>query len=67
MSDQTYFHACQPKYQENLLATQQFVKSKQFNSTNSFCKEQLNDNSLIAENKFNPISRGPCVHFGTKL
>ena len=26
-SCQTYFHACQPKYQENLLAMQQFVKS----------------------------------------
>ena len=32
-----------------------------------FAKEQPNKNSLIVENKFNPISSGPCVHFGTKL
>ena len=32
-----------------------------------FCKEQTNENSLIVGNKFNPISSGPCVHFGTKL
>ena len=58
---------CQPKYQENLLAMQQIVKSKQFNPTNCFCKEQPNKNSLIVGNKFNPISSGLCVHFGTKL
>ena len=46
---------------------QQLVKSKRFNPTNCFCKEQSNKNSLIVENKFNPISSGPCVHFGTKL
>ena len=32
-----------------------------------FCKEQLNENSLIGENKFNPIHGRPCVHFGTKF
>ena len=32
-----------------------------------FCKEHLNENSLIVENKFNPIHGRPCVHFGTKL
>ena len=52
---------------ENLLAMQQFVKSKQFKPTKCFYKEQLNENSLIVENKFNPISSGPCVYFGTKL
>ena len=26
-----------------------------------------NNLSLIVEYKFNPISSGPCVHFGTKL
>ena len=33
MSHQTHFHTHQPKYQENVLAMQQFVKSKQFNPT----------------------------------
>ena len=46
---------------------QKFVKSNQFNPTNRFCRECPNKNSLIVENKFNPISSGPCVHFGTKL
>ena len=32
-----------------------------------FAKNNQNENSLIVENKFNPISSGPCVHFGTKL
>ena len=32
-----------------------------------YYKEQPNENSLIVENKFNPISHRPCVHFGTKL
>ena len=66
-SHQKLFHAHQPKYQENVLATQQFVKSKQFNPTNCFCKEQTNENSLIVEIKINPISSGSCVDFGTKL
>ena len=46
---------------------QTFVKSKQFIPMKCFYKEQLNENSLIVENKFNPISNRPCVHFGTKL
>ena len=46
---------------------QYFVKWTQFNPTNCFCKERPNENSLIVENKFNPISSGPCVDFGTKL
>ena len=28
---------------------------------------QSHENSLIVENKFNPISSGPCVHFGAEL
>ena len=32
-----------------------------------FCKEQPNENSLVVGNTFNPISHGPCVHFGTKF
>ena len=32
-----------------------------------FRKEQPNENSLIVENKFNPISHRPCVYYGTKL
>ena len=46
---------------------QQFAKSKQFNPMKNFSKEQPNENCLIAGNKFNPISHGPCVHFGKKL
>ena len=45
----------------------QFVKWKQFNPTNHFCKEQPNEDCLIVENKFNPISHRPCVYFGTKI
>ena len=36
-------------------------------SHNCFYQQQQNENSLIVENKFNPISSGPCVHFGTKF
>ena len=32
-----------------------------------FCKEQPNENSLVVGNTFNPVSHGPCVHFGTKF
>ena len=32
-----------------------------------FAKNNQNENSLIVENKFNPISSGPCVHFGAEL
>ena len=67
MSCQTYFHAHSQKYQENLFAMQQFVKSKHFNPTKHSCREQPNENSLIVGNKFNPISCRPCVYFGTKL
>ena len=40
---------------------------KTIQSHEVFCKEQPNENSLIVENKFNPISSGTCVYFGTKL
>ena len=46
---------------------QQFVKSKQFNPTKYFCKQQPNENSLIVENKFSPIHGRPCVHSHIKL
>ena len=46
---------------------QQFVKSKQFNPISCFYKEQPNENSLIVENKLNPLSSGPCVYYGKKL
>ena len=36
-------------------------------STNCFYQQQQNENSLVVENKFNPISSGPCVHTGTKF
>ena len=36
-------------------------------STNCFYQQQQNENSLVVENKFNPISSGPCVHPGTKI
>ena len=55
------------KLSVKLYAMQQFVKLKQFNPTNCFCKEQPNENSEIVGNKFNPISHRPCVQFGTKL
>ena len=32
-----------------------------------FTNKQQNENDLIVENKFNPISSEPCVHSGTKL
>ena len=34
---------------------------------NVFYQQQQNENSLVVENKFNPISSGPCVHPGTKI
>ena len=37
------------------------------NPTNCSYQQQQNENSLVVENKFNRISSGPCVHFGTKL
>ena len=56
MSHRTHFHTHQPKYQENVLAMQQFVKSKQFNPhTTVFCKEQPNENSWIVENNSIPF------------
>ena len=36
------------------------------NPTNCFYEQQQNENSLIVENKFNPIHGRPCVHPGTK-
>ena len=47
-----------------LYAMQQIVKSTQFNPTNSFRKEQPNENSLIVE-KFKNISHSHPVHHGT--
>ena len=32
-----------------------------------FCKEQLNENSLVVGNTSNPISCGPPGHFATKF
>ena len=40
---------------------------KTIQSHKVYCKEHPNENRLIVENKFNPISSGPCVYFGTKL
>ena len=34
---------------------------------NYFCQQQQNENSLVVENKFNPIHGRPCVHPGTKF
>ena len=45
-------------------ATICYIKTIQ---SNCLCKEQPNKNSLIVATKFNPISSGSCVHFGTKL
>ena len=44
---------------------QQIVKSTQFNPTNCFYQQHPNENSLIVENKFNPISHSCPVHHGT--
>ena len=46
---------------------QYFVKSKQINPMKHFCKEQLNENCLIAGNKFNPIACTNHEHLGTKF
>ena len=32
-----------------------------------FYQQQQNENSLVVENKFNPIHGRPCVHPGTKF
>ena len=40
---------------------------KQINPTISFYQQQQNENSLIVENKLNPIHGRPCVHPGTKF
>ena len=32
-----------------------------------FNQQQQNENSLVVENKFNPIHGRPCVHPGTKF
>ena len=37
------------------------------NPTNCFYQQQQYENSLVVENKFNPIHGRPCVHPGTKF
>ena len=32
-----------------------------------FYQQQQNENSLVVENKFNPMHGRPCVHCGTKF
>ena len=32
-----------------------------------FYQQQQNENSLVVENKFNPMHGRPCVHHGTKF
>ena len=46
---------------------QYFITRTQFNPTKCSYTQQPNENSLIVESKFNPISSGPCVHFGTEI
>ena len=37
------------------------------NPTNCFYQQHQNENSLVVENKFNPIHGRPCAHPGTKF
>ena len=43
------------------------LKWQQINPTNCFYQQQQNENSLVVENKFNPIHGRPCIHPGTKF
>ena len=43
------------------------LKWQQINATNCFYQQQQNENSLVVENKFNPILGRPCEHPGTKF